>query len=277
MITQGLGGMRLSRLTVRDCDRFLQEAANGAFGAPLATEQLRRLRRQLVRVVGNDHRRGLVNRNVAELAELPQESAKLERRREARAISHSELSRLLGAASGVVEVLIDLSARNGLRPAEARGLRWSRVDLDARTVRVDAQMNRRNEIVRVKTKRAFRTIRVDERSARLLANWRQAQEATRLELARYWSGDQPDLVATTDVGTALFQRNVHRSLARLSGLAGIEPGVAAYDLRHTAITFQVENGHPVERIADWAGTSERMIWDVYRHKLDDVTDLGSID
>lgn len=49
---------------------------------------------------------------------------------------------------------------------------------------------------------------------------------------------------------------------------------AGYDLRHTAITYQVEKGYPVHRIADWAGTSEPMIIDVYRHKLDEITDLG---
>jgi hypothetical protein len=32
------------------------------------------------------------------------------------------------------------------------------------------------------------------------------------------------------------------------------PAVSGYDLRHTAITFQVEKGHSVHQIADWAGT-----------------------
>lgn len=57
----------------------------------------------------------------------------------------------------------------------------------------------------------------------------------------------------------------------------MEPAISAYDLRHSAITLMITNGHPVYRVADWAGTSERMIWDVYRHLLEDVTDLGSID
>jgi integrase len=55
--------------------------------------------------------------------------------------------------------------------------------------------------------------------------------------------------------------------------ADVHPAVSGCDLRHTAITFQVEKGYPVHQIADWAGTSERII-DVYRHKLTDATDLG---
>jgi len=68
-----------------------------------------------------------------------------------------------------------------------------------------------------------------------------------------------------------------RPFERLSKRLFIEPKIAGYDLRHTAISYQVEKGHPVHQIADWAGTSERMIWDVYRHKLNNITDLGPSD
>jgi hypothetical protein len=30
------------------------------------------------------------------------------------------------------------------------------------------------------------------------------------------------------------------------------------------------------RVADWAGTSERMIEEIYRHRLTRVSDLGSV-
>ncbi len=46
-----------------------------------------------------------------------------------------------------------------------------------------------------------------------------------------------------------------------------------YELRHTAVTLQAEAGHSAWAIADWAGTSERMIADVYRHKLMDASPL----
>jgi integrase len=70
-----------------------------------------------------------------------------------------------------------LEARVGLGPAEARALRWSRVDLEAQTIRVDAQMNRRNQIVKAKTRRALRAIRIGDRSVESLAHWRHEQVA----------------------------------------------------------------------------------------------------
>ncbi len=274
LIEQGLGDRRLSVLSVDDCDQFLEDVAGGRFGQPMAQPQLRRLRQKLIRVIENDQRRGLVNRNVAALSVVPEESASLIRRRQPRALTEAELHRLLSAADGALGVLLDLSGRNGMRPAEARALRWSRVDLGALAVQVDAQMNRRNEVVAPKTKRSLRTIRIDPRTANLLAAWRQEQLAQAGKAGPAWKGNTDDLVATTLVGTAFSQRNVHRALVKACSKAGIEPAVSAYDLRHSAITLQVENGHPVHRIADWAGTSERMIADVYRHKLDDISDIG---
>lgn len=274
IIEQGLGTRRLSSLSVDDCDHFLDAVARGEFGRPMAQPQLRRHRQKLIRVVENDQRRGLVNRNVAAFSVVPQESPHLAPRRKPRALTQADLGLLLSDAEGVLKVLVDLSGRNGMRPAEVRGLRWSRVNLSEMVVKVDGQLNRRNEVVAPKTKRSPRTVRIDAQSVSILDAWRSEQGAQARRAGPAWQGNVDDLVATTLVGTAFNQRNVHRSLVKACDRSGIKPAISAYDLRHSAITLQVENGHPVHKIADWAGTSERMIADVYRHKLDDVSDIG---
>jgi integrase len=149
--------------------------------------------------------------------------------------------------------------------------------LEALRIRIDRQMNKRNELAPVKTARALRTIRIDQRTAELMEQWRDDQLQAAKDAGPAWSGNSLDLAATTGLGTPINQRNVHRSMVDASRRAGIKPAVSGYDLRHSAITLMIENGHPVYRVADRAGTSERMIWDVYRHLLDNVTDLGSID
>jgi len=138
-------------------------------------------------------------------------------------------------------------------------------------------MNRENEVVQAKTKRSLRTFRLNQRSIERLVDWRRQQLEQRVHAWPAWIGNSEELVATSLVGTTLSQRNVHRSLVMACDRAGVSPRISGYDLRHTAITLQVENGHPAYRIGKWAGTSERMIADVYRHKLDQASDLGSID
>ncbi len=277
LVTQGLGTRRLGSVTVADCDAFLKAAADGTYSQPLGQAQMRRLRQKLIQIIGNDQRRGIVARNVAELSVMPEESPAVRGRRKPRALQVVELNRLIDAAHGVTRVVIDLSGRNGLRPAEVRGLRWSRVDLDAMTVRVDGQMNRRNEVVRAKTKRSHRTNRIDDTSVQRLRDWPEEQRAQEAKAGPAWSANPDRLLITPLVGTAINQRNVHRSIVLACDRAEITPRISAYDLRHTAITLQVENGHQAHRIADWAGTSERMIADVYRHKLSEIMDLGPIE
>ncbi len=208
---------------------------------------------------------------------IPEVSSILVPRRPRRALSSDELIRLIDASTGIGRIPIDLSSRHGLRPAEARALRWSRVNFDKLTARIDVQINRDNQLVKVKTKRSFRTIRVDPVTINRLADWRGKQEAAEQAVGIAWAGNELGLVATTALGTPVNQRNVHRTIAIASRKAAIDPAVSGYDLRHTTITFQIEKETPVHRVADWAGTSERMIWDVYRHLLRDVTDVGPSD
>ena len=274
IIRLGLGSKRIATLSVEDCDAFLRSAADGDFGRPMGRPELRRLRQKLIRTIENDERRGLVTRNVARLSVVPEESADRIPRREPRAITLEEIERLISVVSSPIDVFVDLVGRNGLRPAEARGLRWSRVDFGSATIRVDGQMNRANHLAKAKTKRSYRTIRVDDVSLARLGSWQTLQSSWEAAASAAWSGNPQGLIVTTRFGTAVNQRNVHRSIARGCNRATIEPSIAAYDLRHSAITLQVERGHAPHRIADWAGTSERMIADVYRHKIDFVSDLG---
>lgn len=51
--------------------------------------------------------------------------------------------------------------------------------------------------------------------------------------------------------------------------------IVPYELRHTAITFQCDAGHDTTEVAEWAGTSVRMIEEIYRHRLHDVSKLSS--
>ena len=72
IITDKLGPIRLADLTVIDCDRFLDDCANGVGrNRPISRSRLGRIRRCLVRVLANEMRTGRLNRNVADLAVIP--------------------------------------------------------------------------------------------------------------------------------------------------------------------------------------------------------------
>ncbi len=269
IIDQGLGSKRLDAVTVVDCDRFLEAAAIGSYGDRIGRSALTRIRSTLINVIRNDVRRGLVPRNVAELSVMPGDQAGGRGRR---ALTAPELRSILTISTGATAVLVDLSGRHGLRPAEARAVEWSAVDLQAGTLTINAQMNRRHQRVAPKTKKAGRTIRIDAETVDRLHGWADRHATHRTAAGPAW--EPSDLIATTRSGRPIGHRNFHRSLATLCERAGIDPPISAYELRHTAISLQAEAGHAAWQIADWAGTSERMITDVYRHRLQAVSPLG---
>ncbi len=271
VIDDVIGSKRIVDLSVSDCDRFLAVAASGRGGRPIGRSSLRRIRSTLVAAIRNDMRLGLVPRNVAELSVMP---AGLAEKAERRALDVVDLNRLCEASTGTTALLVDFIGRNGLRPAEARAMRWEFVDLDALTMTVRAQLSNKTRFVAPKTRKAYRTIRIDEVTADKLRRWREHQAVQQSTAGTYWL--DLDLVAATASGRPIQRHNFARSIRQLCMRLEIEPAVTPYELRHTAISIQAEAGHSAFQIADWAGTSERMIFDIYRHRLKSLIDLGPV-
>lgn len=135
-------------------------------------------------------------------------------------------------------------------------------------------MSSKDKLTETKTKRARRTIQLDDQTGACLDEWRAIQ-AGRIERSGYrWRGSSP-LVISTRYGTPVNRNNLQRSMLRISERAGLD-AVVPYELRHTAITLQLDADHDMWRVADWAGTSERMIEEVYRHRLTRVSELRSV-
>lgn len=270
LILDGLGHRRLSQLTVVECDRFLESCANGLTDdrRPIGRSQLKRVRSTFVAVLRNEMRLGTTARNVAQLSALPSMDAYEAGRR---SLSVDELARLTEGATGAVAVLIDLIGWNGLRPAEARAVRWSDLDTRSGLLSVRAQLDSFDQDTAAKTKTSVRTIRLDETSLSRLESWKEEQADLRCYAGQAWT--ERDLIVTTTRGTAINRNNLIRSLHRLCKQLNIEPAISPYELRHTAISLQADAGQSSWEIADWAGTSERMISDVYRHRLSGVARL----
>lgn len=276
LIIAGLGRQRSASLTVSDCDRFLRAASRGEVtrdrqARPIGRAHLRRVRSMLIAALRNDLRLGLVTRNPAELSVLPAPSTKPSQKR---SLTAAELARLVDASSGVLAVMVQLCGRNGLRPAEARSLVWESIDTEQMQIEIRTQMNASNEIVAPKTKRSARVISCDSQTIEVLVSWKADQAELRAVAGVAWC-DQANLLVTTAEGKPLSRTSSRRDLIQACKLAGVEP-ITVYELRHTAITLQCEAGHPAFRIADWAGTSERMIADTYRHRLVEVSPVGPV-
>lgn len=276
IVLRGIGTKRVRSLSVADCDALLRRAASGSLSTntdsgrgQIGTAQLRRIRSFLVRALRNEMRLGYVSRNVAELSEVPASNAEIRPRR---ALTVDELGRLRSAATGLAAVTVELLGRYGLRPAEARALLWTDVDWDYRLLSVGPRLNRQNERVGPKTRAAQRSLQLDDGTIDLLRRWCEEQDEHQIQAGPAWQ--ESGLIMATEIGTPLDYWLLPQALAALCARVGVSPAVSPYELRHTAISLHAEAGQSAWAIADWAGTSERMIADVYRHKLAARSSLG---
>lgn len=258
-------------------EKFLESASAGLRpGArPIGPGHLRRVRAILVAVLNNELRLGTVSRNVAEQSRRPKVPPARRRKKNRRALSRGELRALISVSSGVNLVAVDLMGRNGLRPAEARALSWTLVDLDQCLLTIEAQMDEHDDPDDAKTRDSMRSIRLDQQSAYRLADWFATQDEFRRRFSDRWQ--ERDLVITTRYGTPINRNNLLQSVKRLSAKAGFESPIVPYELRHTAISHQADSGRSSWEIADWAGTSERMISETYRHQLKGISGLTPAD
>jgi integrase len=210
----------------------------------------------------------LIPRNPARAADPPKI-----REDEITPLNSEQARRFLDAAAREkFEALYVLSLTAGLRMGEALGLRWTDIDLDAQTLRVNRQLQRmRRDGVKSGTlefsepkNASRRTIDLSQRALEALSNHRKQQVVEHLKAGSNWQDN--GLVFATGKGTALDAQNVvnrgFKPLLRRTDL----PDIRWHDLRHTCFTLLLSRGvHPkyVQMLAGHA--SIQLTLDRYSH------------
>ncbi len=171
----------------------------------------------------------------------------------------------------------------GLRRGEGLGLRWSNIDLEVGTVKLEKQVTRRRgekdavtgirkgELVekKLKTEASAATLRLPEIVIDALREHRKAQAAEILA-ARIWADG--DLVFGSTVGTKMEPRNMSRAWGLVCDRAG-HGQFRIHDLRHAAATYLFAEGLDVKRIQSTLRHSRMATTaDLYTHVLEEVRD-----
>jgi integrase len=157
----------------------------------------------------------------------------------------------------------------GCRRAEAVGLLWDDVDLDAGRVSfrrsitvVDGQIH---EAETVKTSRSRRSISLQPAVVAALRSWRAQQAKDRLAMgAGYHDGGY---VFTQPDGRPIHPKSVTQEFNRRSKRHDM-PRIRLHDLRHTYASLAFEAGVPAKAISERLGHhSVAFTLDVYAHMM----------
>jgi integrase len=209
-------------------------------------------------------RHSLVSRNVAALADAPKVPEP-----EIRAITPAAARQVLAAVKGDrLEALFTVALACGLRQSEALGLRWSDVDLDSATLKVQRTIQRVNgeyQVFEPKTKRSRRTISLPAPVATSLKQHKARQNEDRLRMGPAWEDAWGGLVFADEAGCPLSSYHVGRRFKKLLAVAGL-PVMRYHDLRHGAASLMAAQGVPARVAMEVLGHAQiSTTMNIYAH------------
>lgn len=264
-VRPGLGKRVLRDLTADDVDRWLEDRR-----PQLATSVLVRLLATLRRIIRQAQRRDRVVRNVAELVDAP--SGK--EGRPSKALTPDQAQAVLEAAhDSPLYAYITVSLLVGLRPEEARGLRWDHVDLanDPPSLAVWRSDRAGGD---TKTATSRRTLALPPMAVEALRTHRSHQNQQRLKAGERWQDH--GLAFASAVGTPLRGPNVRRAFSKVIAAAGLPPEWTPRELRHSFVSVMSAHGVPTDEIARLVGHSATSTTEqVYRKELRPVLTRGA--
>ncbi|MEY9860048.1 integrase [Catenulispora sp. GAS73] len=167
--------------------------------------------------------------------------------------------------------LFHLVAFLGLRRGEACGLRWSDVDLDARTVSVlqqIVQVGWATEVTTPKSGAGERDLALAEVTVGVLNRHQQAQRKAKAAAGTAWIDS--GLVSTKADGDALHPAWVSDEFKLLVKEADLPP-IRLHDLRHGAASLALAGGVDVKVVSEMLGHSTTAITrDTYTAVFDEL-------
>lgn len=255
---EGMGSMKLSRLDLRDFQRFMK-AKLDAGCSPALVRYLRVVMRVALAHAVSDN---LIYRNVAALSKPPRAP-----KPEMKSLDVEQARRFLDAAKGHrLEALFTAGLSLGLRSGEALGLLWRELDLDSATVRITHGLQRvKGKLVRVevKSEKGKRTVSLPATCVAALKAHHKRQAVECQFAGEEWRED--GYVFTTTIGTPLDDRNVLRAFDGLLTAAKL-PKIRIHDLRHTCVSLLAAQGIALKTISEIVGHSDiRLTQNVYQH------------
>jgi integrase len=259
-ITRALGERNLRALTPEDVETFLAARAHGIDVERRAwsAASCRDVRNLLARAYDEAIRRGHAPApNPADVAE-PGHARAAELRH---ALSAEECQRLFKAARAngtPAALVVALALTTGMRPGEAYGLQWGRVDMDARTLRID----------KAKTPTGKRVLHL---SAPALGVIREAAKLAGLNQRNAEAYVFPGIARSPHV----TERNLIDTLKALCAEVGITVGAEEraphpHELRHTFTSHLLDADVTPQKVAAILGDKIETVLRVYAHKIKPV-------
>jgi integrase len=259
--------VKLQKLTPELIERWHATLIKAGLSARTVGHAHRVLSRVLRRAVENS----TLARNVAAIRKPP----KVEQR-EVEILSADQIKIVLnGLADHPLHPIAVLALATGARRGELLALKWTDVDLDRGTVRIERSLEETKAGLRIKppkTKRGRRSVRIASDAVAVLKAHLKQQRELRLRLEG--QGGQPTLLFSTIDGDLLSPDNLSRDWRRIVTARKL-PRVSFHALRHTHASVLISLGWDVLKVSRRLGHDKpSTTLNVYGHLIKDTDDAA---
>lgn len=257
-VVEQFGGRTIQSVTKDDIEQLVQAlidgtTARGAWAATSINPMLSRLRSMMDDLMGQ----GVISRNPARLVKnVRREDTKSPEPPTRVTLTAEQVRHLLDHVEGTEDEVLVLLALLGMRRSEIVGLRWSHVDLDAKTITVERAVVPTSvgteDKKRTKTTASGRTLPLPDHAVETLNRVRRRYLRERLASGSAWTGEPDGHVFFKPDGSRYAPATADRRWTRAMHAAGLEP-INLHGGRHTAATLLLLQGAPLAVVAAWLG------------------------
>ncbi|GAC62376.1 tyrosine-type recombinase/integrase [Gordonia sihwensis] len=270
-VVEQFGPRAIQSVTKDDIERLVKALIDGStprgvWAATSINPMLSRLRSLMDDLIGQ----GVLSRNPARLVKNVRREDTLKPDPPKRTTLTSEqVQQLLEHVKNTQDEVLILFSLLGLRRAEICGLRWSNVDLDAKTLTVEWQVvptSIGTEVKkRTKTTASTRTLPLPEHAVNTLTRARRRYLRERMASGSAWAGDEDGHVYWQPSGAGYAPGTADQRWNKAIADTGL-PRLTLHEGRHTAATLLLLEGAPLAVVAAWLGhASADVTLRVYAH------------
>lgn len=248
-----LGNIKLKDLTTFQVTRFYAKLMERETG----TRTIHYIHSILRSALQDAVRAGVIARNPCIGTMLPRRSLK-----EMQVLTESQVTQfLIAAEASRYKALYHLAITTGMRYSELIGLKWSDIDWDKGTIKVQRQLqyqpHKGYQFTEPKTRSGTRTIKLGETTLKILNEHHKKFAHT--------DRTGENLVFINGTGTQVYFKRFYKDFKRILRNANL-PEIRFHDLRHTAATLMISNGIPVLIVSQILGHSKPSVtMNIYAH------------
>ena len=261
-IIPALGNTKVTALTTRQIQKFINGLCNVKTGEPLSAASVKLVYVTLRSALEKAADCEIIRTNPAEGVELP----KVERT-EVQVLDNEGMIKFLNSISGSeFENLFTVLLFTGMRRGEALGLTWDNIDFRKGIIKISQQLQCMTdtgdfELVTPKSGKS-RTICPAEIVMQALKAEQIRQNKNRLKAGPAWNNPY-NLVFTNALGRYFIPQTIWENFKKLAAQAGYE-GATVHDLRHTFAVNSLRSGDNVKSVSAALGhASTSFTLDVY--------------